>query len=165
MAMTAKLWTLNGLATELAKDRRAVGRMLAGVEPDGKAGKSDAWLMATAVRVMLDREEIDLTEEKARLTREQADKAEMENEVRRGELLERGLVDRAVIGAFARVRAKLLAIPAKLAPRMAREMDAAEAEGMIRASVIDTLRELSETDVGQLEDDDGDVVEGANSAA
>ena len=44
MAMTRQLWTLNGLATELGKDRRTLGRALRHVQPmaqheaDTKAG-------------------------------------------------------------------------------------------------------------------------------
>ena len=36
MGMTAKLYSLNGLATELQRDRRTVGKALSHVAPDGK---------------------------------------------------------------------------------------------------------------------------------
>ena len=53
MAMTRQLWTLNGLATELGKDRRTLGRALRGVPPDGttKSGYQ-GWFIETALRVL-----------------------------------------------------------------------------------------------------------------
>lgn len=164
MAMIAKIWSLNALATELGRDRRAVGNALANVPPDGKASRGDGWLMKTAVSALYEGKTHSLQEEKARLTREQADKTEMENRLRRREVLERGLVDQAVIGAFARVRARLLSIPSKLAPRIARGMDPSEAEGILRDSIHESLRELADTDVAKLDDDDGDLVEGSDAA-
>ena len=76
MAMTAQLWTLNGIATELNRDRRAVGKAMSGVEPDGMKGKSKLWLMTTAVAaIFAESTGGNLTEEKARLAkaREYAD--------------------------------------------------------------------------------------------
>src|SRR4026207_1144065 len=53
MAMTRQLWTLNGLATELGKDRRTLGRALRGVPADGTtAGGYQRWFMETALRVL-----------------------------------------------------------------------------------------------------------------
>src|SRR5689334_3277592 len=49
MAMTRQLWTLNGLATELGKDRRTLGRALRGAPADGTtAGGYQGWFMETA---------------------------------------------------------------------------------------------------------------------
>ena len=53
MAMTRQLWTINGLATELGKDRRTLGRALSDVPADGKAGGGHkAWFMETALRAL-----------------------------------------------------------------------------------------------------------------
>ena len=53
MAMTRQLWTLNGLATELGKDRRTLGRALRGVPADGTTkGGHQAWFMETALRAL-----------------------------------------------------------------------------------------------------------------
>ena len=57
MGMTAKLYSLNGLATELQRDRRTVGKALARVAPDGKTQTGDpAWHLVTALSA-LDRSE------------------------------------------------------------------------------------------------------------
>jgi len=51
MAMTRQLWTLNGLAVELGKDRRTLGRALRTVPADGiTKGGYKGWFMETAVR-------------------------------------------------------------------------------------------------------------------
>jgi hypothetical protein len=50
MAMTRQLWTINGLATELDKDRRTVGRALRNVPADGTTrGGHKGWFMQTAL--------------------------------------------------------------------------------------------------------------------
>lgn len=170
MAMVAKLWTQNGLATELGKANKTVGKLLTGIDPDGKGhGGADAWLMKTAVAALMNgsvpsSEKLDGEQERARKDKELADAKAMDNEVRRGQLLERADVDMAVMAAFARVRAKLLAIPSKAAPLVVQGMDAAEIEHLLRSQVSKTLQELSETDVAKLEDNHGALVEGADAA-
>jgi hypothetical protein len=53
MAMTRQLWTINGLATELGKDRRTLGRVLRHVAADGKTrGGHQGWFMETALRAL-----------------------------------------------------------------------------------------------------------------
>jgi hypothetical protein len=53
MGMTAKLYSLNGLATELQRDRRTVGKALARVPPDGKTPSGDpAWHLVTALAAL-----------------------------------------------------------------------------------------------------------------
>jgi hypothetical protein len=53
MAMTRQLWSLNGLATELGKDRRTIGRVLRHVPADGMTrGGYKGWFMETALRAL-----------------------------------------------------------------------------------------------------------------
>ena len=53
MAMTRQLWTLNGLATELGKDRRTLGRALSHVPADGSTQDGHkGWFMETALRAL-----------------------------------------------------------------------------------------------------------------
>ena len=53
MAMTRQLWTLSGLATELGKDRRTIGRALRHVPADGTTrGGYEGWFMETALRAL-----------------------------------------------------------------------------------------------------------------
>lgn len=56
MAMTKQLWTLNGLATKLGKDRRTLGRALRHVPADGTTrGGYQGWYMETAIRALADK--------------------------------------------------------------------------------------------------------------
>jgi len=56
MAMTRQLWTLNGLVTELSKDRRTLGRVLPGVPAGGTTrGGYQSWFMETALRALNDK--------------------------------------------------------------------------------------------------------------
>jgi hypothetical protein len=56
MAMTRQLWTLNGLATELGKDRRTLGRALRHVPADGTTRSGHkGWFMETALRALGDK--------------------------------------------------------------------------------------------------------------
>lgn len=170
MAMVAQMWTLSGLAVELDMDRRAVGRMLKGVPPDGDGPKgANAWLMRTVIDVMSGAdggsERLDPAQERARKDRELADKAAMENAARRGELLDRADVDAAVTSSFSRVRSRMLSIPSKAAPLVVQDMEIAEAEHLLRSHVIEALQELADTNVAELADDHGNLVEGVDAAA
>ena len=52
MAMTPKLWSINGLATELAMDRRTVAKKLSGVRPSGTINGSPAWHLTVALEAI-----------------------------------------------------------------------------------------------------------------
>lgn len=108
--------------------------------------------------------ETDLVDERARLAKEQADKAQMENAARRGELVERADVDAAVVAAFTRVKSRLLAIPSKAAPVLLQAEDAPEAEIMIRQAVVEALTELSDPDELVASLADGEVDAGTQAA-
>lgn len=58
MAMTAALYGISALATELDRDRRTIARALRSVKPDGKTndGRHPAWRMTSALTA-LDRTE------------------------------------------------------------------------------------------------------------
>jgi hypothetical protein len=52
MAMTQKLWSINGLATELNMDRRTVAKKLAAVRPSGLLNGSPAWHLTVALEAI-----------------------------------------------------------------------------------------------------------------
>jgi hypothetical protein len=110
-------------------------------------------------------DDLNLTAERARKAKEEADRLEMLNAQTRGELLARGDVDAAVAAAFARVRARLIGVPSKVAPLVAMVDAPAEAQGIVREAIYDALRELSETSVAALLGDNGDLVEASGPAA
>jgi phage terminase Nu1 subunit (DNA packaging protein) len=86
---------------------------------------------------------VDLVAERARLARAQAEKVERENAVADGEFLPRGEVHIIVTSAFARVRAKMLALPSKLAPELAAIKTPAKVQRVIKDEVYRALNELA----------------------
>ena len=113
MGMTAKLYSLNGLSTELQRDRRTIGKALARVAPDGKTASGDpAWHLTTALTA-LDRSEdrrshhggdnrdIDEVEVASQKLHELFERLRAEPSVeKRRQMVDDG--EGAVIGAFAR---------------------------------------------------------------
>lgn len=86
----------------------------------------------------------DLTAERARLAREQADNYALRNAALRLELLPRAEITRTVTSAFQIVRDRLTALPARLAGPLARLSDPAEVRGRLTDAVQSVLVELSE---------------------
>lgn len=82
---------------------------------------------------------------RARLATEQADNLEMKNARERGELLPRSDVHLSVTEAFTRVRAKLLAMPSKLAPLAFGLGSIAEVRDAVTKAIHEALAELSGT--------------------
>jgi len=116
--MQSELWTLNRLAVELGRDRRALARDLDGLEPDHveamKAGRMDRrWRLKRVVEHLYagGAGELDGPRERARKDKESADKLAMENAVRRGELIEMEEVERGYGSLVMAARARLIQLP------------------------------------------------------
>ena len=88
--------------------------------------------------------DLNLEAERARLAKEQADKTALENEVRRGRLVEAEEVLRTWTDLIAAARARLLAMPSKLGPMLTNVGDANVAASRIREEVYAALSELAE---------------------
>ena len=163
MAMTAKLWTISGLAAELDRDRRTITRALRDVPHDGKEGRYKAWHMTTVLAAMDNGtgDTLDLTAERARFAAAQADDREMKNDIARGDQITVAEFHLMVTSAFARVRAKLLALPSKMAPLVAPAMEPAKAQGILRDVIHDALNELAATTVAGVSEDEGPEQSGA----
>jgi hypothetical protein len=52
MSMRPRLWSLNGLATELGRDRRTMGKILSTTPPDGRLNGHPAWFLTTALNAV-----------------------------------------------------------------------------------------------------------------
>lgn len=96
----------------------------------------------------------DLTAERARLAREQADNYALKNAAARLELLPRADINRAVTAAFQHVRDRLVSLPARLAAPLARATEPAEVRARLSDAIHSTLIELSETRVVASVDED-----------
>lgn len=106
----------------------------------------------------------DLAGERARLAKQQADAQQMKNEVSRGDLLPKGEMHIAVTDAFARVRAKLLAIPSKLAPLVFGALSIAEIRDKLTDVIHEALAELSITKIVRVLANEGERSDGARGA-
>ncbi len=98
----------------------------------------------------------ELGRHRARKTKEEADQLEMKSGEMRRELIRSDEFHTMMISAFARVRAKILALPSKMAPLVFVEKTAARAESILRGAVHEALDELAATRIA----DDGEPVDG-----
>ena len=85
----------------------------------------------------------DLVAEKTRLAREQGDKLSLENQVRRGELVEIEQVGAEWDDLVLAARAKLLSMPTKVAPQLVGRTDPNAIRTIIRDEVHAALAELA----------------------
>lgn len=94
---------------------------------------------------------LELNAERARLAHHQANKAALDEQETRGELVRAEDVTRSVSDAFRRVRARLLSLPTKLTPIVLGSTDTVEVKDAIEAGVLEALAELTRETV----EDDG----------
>ena len=86
----------------------------------------------------------DLNDERAKLTRAKREAAEMENRVRKAELLEVGSVEKTYSTVIMNFRSHILALPQKLAPAVASlEGDQQQIQDLIQMELEETLGTLS----------------------
>ena len=90
----------------------------------------------------------DIASERARLTREQADKMAMENATARRELIPAPLVQKSIERVFAAFKARIEAIPRKAIPQMKGADGDAGREKVLREISRDALNELTSFDFG-----------------
>lgn len=86
--------------------------------------------------------DLDLGAERARLAKEQADAKEMENAVERGELVYIEDVAKQFEAQLLKAKAKLLAMPSKIAAEVHASASVKEAKELIELNMQDALSEL-----------------------
>lgn len=109
---------------------------------DGTIGDASVLELDEAVRWYLTQGGLDAA--KTRLAMAQAEKHEMENEVRKGELVEVRQVKDAWIDRVLACRAKLLTLPSKLGPQLTNVADPNIAATRIRDEINAALTELAD---------------------
>lgn len=97
----------------------------------------------------------DFGAERARLVKAKADLAEMDAGARRSDLLPAAEVEDAWIAVLARLRARLLVLPDRLAPLVQEETTIAGARASIRETIVEALTELSSLPVTAAPDPEG----------
>lgn len=91
-------------------------------------------------------ESLDLTRERARLAKEQADRTAMENAERRGKLIDSEKAAEWWASVITNARMRLLAIPTKVAPLVIGSKSLPEVRDVIEKAIHDALTELSAAD-------------------
>jgi phage terminase Nu1 subunit (DNA packaging protein) len=99
---------------------------------------------------------LDGAQEKARLSKLQADKVEMELAVRSKELIEIGQVKTAAFDMIMRCRARLLRLPSAITPLLIGQTDRVSVQNTIDTGVRDALNELSVAWEDTSDDADGE---------
>jgi phage terminase Nu1 subunit (DNA packaging protein) len=113
--------------------------------PHTKTGKQVFFDIAALKRWLDNRSsgELDYTQERAKLTRLQAERATLDLEQQRGKLLPLEMVILAWQGQVANARAKLLALPPKVASQVLGMESYVEVEHAIRDIIYEALDELA----------------------
>lgn len=129
-------------------ERRVQQLSREGVIPRAERGRYDlVGSVRGYVRYLRDqaasRDVADIGSERTRLVGAKADLAEMEAEVRRGDLLSAALVEEAWIAILARLRSQLLVLPDRLAPLVHEETTIAGARTQIRTAITQALGEIA----------------------
>lgn len=108
--------------------------------------------MARYIKYIGSGSKADLNDERAKLTKEKRIAAEIENRARKAELLEAGDVEKAYSTMVMNFRARILALPQKLAPAVvALEGDQQQVQDLIQAELEEALETLSQADVALAE--------------
>jgi phage terminase Nu1 subunit (DNA packaging protein) len=88
-----------------------------------------------------------LSKQRARLTRNKADMAELERGKLVGDLLPADEVLSGWSALFAKIKARMLAIPSKVAPRLVGLKTAAQAKAIIEPEVYEALEDASNIEI------------------
>ena len=123
---------------------RTIRRRLEGLAPVAQDGRT-VWYPAreALARVFLG-EEMNLSRERARLAREQADAQAMKNAVERGELERVEVMETWLVQVLSAVVQHLDALPAKVAPEAFGAKSIAELEGVFKRYLHEARRELAD---------------------
>lgn len=99
--------------------------------------------------------DLDYHAEKARKTKAEADLVELTAAKRKGELIEAADVDREAQAVMLQIRARMLAVPDRVTPRVVGETDERAVKAAIADEIEQALTALSESAAGDEDDDDG----------
>lgn len=142
------LVTVNHLADLTALDRRTVARRLSPL-PGKAEGHTRVYDSAAALRVLYGGTEgkLDPQEQRARLDKARADLAEMDLEVRRGQLVRAEVVAKTWSDLVTVAKSRLLAVPSRVAPELVNR-DMRACEQVVRDAIHEALEDLSRDDDG-----------------
>lgn len=139
-----KLYTSRIVAEWLGVSERRVRQLRdEGVLWEARPGFYDLWAAVARYITYLRKGSSDLNDERAALTKAKREAAQMENRVRRGELLEAREIEAGLQTALLNIRSRFLALPAKLSGSLA-------AKGGNQAAIFDELKQAIYETLGEL---------------
>jgi phage terminase Nu1 subunit (DNA packaging protein) len=157
----ADTYSVNALSINTGYDRATITKALTDVPADVEDGKGRRWKLKTALQALgavkerMNAREINpVDQERARLTRVQAERQELKLARESGDYIPTELGLKVFEDIAMDMRAKLLAIPSKAAPRMigiTKERDAkTKLEKMIHEVLVDFSRTSPDRFLGEL---------------
>lgn len=134
----SQLTRLTGRAPATIRER------LEGLEPVAQDGRTRWYEPQAALERIYGGSGYDLTAERARLAKEQADKLAMDNAETRGELVRGGSVESWLVSLLSGLVVRMRAIPAKAAPEAHGAASIAEVEAVYRRHQDEVLAEIAD---------------------
>ncbi len=150
MAMQAQLWTVSGLSVETGITRRTVAKALTTCPVAGKKRGATCYWMRDALPLLYSNVSrgIDLREQRARQHKEMADKLEMENAVRRGELVDAGEIALLWETLTIELRQRMVMIPARVGDQIQRLKRKVSAKKIIEKEIRGALAGFTRSRAG-----------------
>ena len=101
-------------------------------------------------------EKVDYNTERAKLVRAKREAQELELKIRKNEVHASEEIEQVMTDMLIRFKTRLMAIPAKLSPRLAKKKDETEIFKIIKSAVDEALEELSDFNAAFGEAEDGE---------
>ena len=136
--------TQNKLAEWLSRDRGTIRRIIADSSLEAKKyGRYEYYRLADVVNAMLEGDRLDLQQERAKLAQRQTERTEIQIDEMKGHLVDAEEVKTAWTNMAAACRAKLLAIPTKMAGEVMALETLQEVQDVLKSQVYEALSELA----------------------
>jgi phage terminase Nu1 subunit (DNA packaging protein) len=151
--------SVNKISDLTGQDRRRVKRIAEAALTPEVQGRSHLYETCELIPLLFDssgyEQHLDLTQERAWLAKVQRERAEIELQKARGDVVDVNEITEAMAAAIGAARAQLLGLPHKLAPQLVAITDPGEAFNLLQATVHDALTELADGPVvGEQAQDD-----------
>ena len=142
-----KLYTSAAIARYLDMTERNVRTLRdKGILTEYKPGLYDLQTATKQYINFLRQKNPDYNTERAKLVRAKRENQELELQLRKNELHTTEDIEKIVTDTLVNFRTRLLAIPAKLSPILAKKKDQTEIFKLMKAAIDETLEELSDFD-------------------
>jgi hypothetical protein len=132
------------IAELTGRARETIRKRLRGLKPVAKDGKTLWYAPREALPLLFGASGLDLSAERARLAKEQADGIAMRNAATRAELVLPNAKDQTIIALDAVISAQFRPLGSRVAPALAAEPTVAGCRQIIDDAVAATLHELAD---------------------